>query len=97
MTRWAIVGCGQIARDKTIPALLACTRASLVAVCDTRADVAGQLAKKLKTPVFSSTEDLLREAAFDCAYVATPTAAHVAPVRALLNAGRQCCAKSPSP
>ena len=74
--RFGVIGCGWVARDYGIPAIIEARNAELVAVCDTNFE-------NLKP--FAENQDILRTTDFDeflCAknldavYIATPNDSH---------------------
>ena len=75
--KWGVIGCGQIALDKTIPAILKATNSELAAVSDMSRDRLGlvrQTVEDVKT--YSDPGDLLTSAAIDAVYVALPNKLH---------------------
>lgn len=75
--KWGVIGCGQIALDKTIPAILKATNSELAAVSDMSLDRLGlvrQTVEDVKT--YSDPGDLLTSAAIDAVYVALPNKLH---------------------
>jgi 1,5-anhydro-D-fructose reductase (1,5-anhydro-D-mannitol-forming) len=81
--RWAIAGCGWIARDHVVPAMRAAGH-ELVAACDPDVDRARALAP---SHVATAALDELLATAPDALYVATPNATHRAVVEAACAAG----------
>lgn len=82
---WAVVGCGWVARDYAIPAIVASRNGRLVAACD-RSDAA--LSAVPGDCVRTTDLDAaLRTPGVDAVYVATPNHAHRAVVEAAAAAG----------
>lgn len=91
---WCVIGCGWVAQDYVIPALLAARNSLLVAACD--------LDEKALTALpdgdFLRTTDLaeaLAAAGVDAVYVATPNHLHRASVEAAAAAGRHVLCEKP--
>ncbi len=82
--RWGIVGFGWVARDYMAPGIAAAGH-RLAAVCD-RDPAARAAAEALGATAHADMAAFLREP-LDAVYVATPNAAHRAPVEACLAAG----------
>jgi len=82
---WAVVGCGWVARDYAIPAIVASRNGRLVAACD-RSDAALSAVPGdcVRT---ANLEVALRTPGVQAVYVATPNHAHRAVVEAAAAAG----------
>ena len=91
---WGVVGCGWVARDFVIPAMLASESARLVGVCDRDevavASVAGPV--PLRT---TSLDALLAEPGVRAVYVATPNHTHRPIVEACAAAGKHVLCEKP--
>jgi predicted dehydrogenase len=87
-TRWALVGCGWVARDFVAPALRASGRTRLAAACDPDPEALATVAPKgSSTARFAELGALLAETDVDAVYVATPNHTHSALVREAAEAG----------
>jgi len=87
ITRWLIVGCGRIFFGRMLPVLRARADSKIVGLVDSAED-ALQKAREQGVQTarrFSRLEQALDWGEFDAAYVATPTAEHVAAVKRLLQ------------
>ena len=80
--RWAVIGCGWVARDYVVPALAHTPSARLAALCDPDADKRAQCrwAAGAGSTVgeYAELAALLRDAEIDAVYIATPNDAHAA-------------------
>ena len=99
--RWGVIGCGQIAVDKTIPALLAAAGARLVAIADVlpaRRALALELAARAgraDVRAHDSAEALLADSGVDAVYIALPTGLHAGAVQAAARAGKAILCEKP--
>src|SRR5579875_2158229 len=86
--RWGVIGCGQIALDKMIPAIQAAANAELAAVSDVSGERLRLVAERHPdVPRYTDYADLLR-AELDAVYVALPNALHHDAVLAAAAAGK---------
>ena len=90
---WAVVGCGWVARDFVIPAILASRNGCLVAACD-RSDAALSAVPGdcVRTADLS---EALRTPGVDAVYVATPNHAHRPVVESAAAAGKHVLCEKP--
>ena len=86
--KWGLVGCGWVAHDYVVPALLATANARLIALCD-RDPAALNRVAALAPHAFATTDldALLTTPGLDAVYVATPNASHPAIVAMVARAG----------
>ena len=93
---WGVIGCGQIALDKSLPALLAVPEARLIAVADPLLERRA-LAKKLcpEAREHSDYRDLLADPEIDAVYIALPTGMHAEAVRAAASAKKAILCEKP--
>ena len=94
--RWGVIGCGGIARRRTIPGLCAAENAELVAVMDTN----GAFAEEVKAEfgakyAFTEIEPLLALAEIDAVYIATPVFCHKEQVIMAADAGKHILLEKP--
>ena len=89
--RWGIIGCGQIAVDKMLPAMLAASNVELVAVADPIAE------RRALTGVegYSSYNELLADPRIEAVYIALPTGMHLEAVLAAANAKKDILCEKP--
>ena len=91
---WCVVGCGWVARDYVIPALLSARNGRLHAACDCNE----KALMALSDGDYLRTTDLaeaLAEPGVDAVYVATPNNVHRAVVEAAAAAGRHVLCEKP--
>lgn len=99
--RWGVVGCGQIAVDKSLPGVLAAKGARLVAVADAlepRRTLAFDLAKKAglsDVRGYSDAADLFADPNVDAVYIALPTGQHAEAVIAAAAAKKAILCEKP--
>ena len=91
--RWGIAGFGWVARDFTLPAILAAGD-RLVAVCDPDAAARSSAAGSGAT-AYASVDDLAADRAVEAVYVATPNHLHRPMVEALVAAGKAVLCEKP--
>ncbi len=91
---WGVVGCGWVARDFVIPALLESESARLVAVCDRDESAMAHLADSVPLRT-TSLDQLLAERDVRAVYVATPNHAHRSIVEACAAAGKHVLCEKP--
>ena len=94
-TKWAVWGCGGIARRRTIPeGIVGADNAELVAVYDMQIDASQDVAQEFGAQSCSSEKDLL-ESDCDVIYVATPAYVHRQQVIRAANAGKHVLCEKP--
>ena len=94
--RWGIIGCGGIARRRTIPGLVGAANAELVAVMDTNETFAKEVAEEFGVKhAFSDLDSLLALPEVDAVYIATPVFCHKEQVIAAANAGKHILLEKP--
>jgi D-xylose 1-dehydrogenase (NADP+, D-xylono-1,5-lactone-forming) len=89
--RWGMIGCGQIAVDKMLPAMLAASNVELVAVADPLAE------RRALTGVegYSSYHELLADPRVEAVYIALPTGMHLEAVLAAATAKKDILCEKP--
>ena len=94
--KWGIIGCGGIARRRTIPGLVKAGNAELVAVMDTNEAFAKEVAAEFDAKyAFSDLDSLLALEEVDAVYIATPVFCHREQVLAAANAGKHILLEKP--
>lgn len=96
--RWGMIGCGQIALDKSLPALLAVPEARLVALADPleeRRALACALTGALPVKEYADYHDLLADPDVDAVYIALPTGMHAEAVLAAATAKKNILCEKP--
>ena len=77
--KWGLVGCGWVAHDYVVPALLAAANARLIALCDRDPAALDRVAALAPDALATTDIDaLLATPGLDAVYVATPNASHPA-------------------
>ncbi len=93
---WGIIGAGQIALDKTLPALLAVPDARVVAIADRdpgRLNLAA--AQAPNATLYTDYQALLADPAIQVVYIALPTSGHLPAVLAAAKAGKHVLCEKP--
>lgn len=94
--RWGMIGCGEVARTKSGPALIRATNSRLVAVADRNADRAQAFARAHGVErAHGDVESILRAPDVDVVYVATMTQSHRDLVLACAAAGKSVLVEKP--
>ena len=94
--RCGVIGCGQIAYDKVMPALGMARNMELVALSDpdtTRLERAQAAYPKAKS--YSQMEDLLADESVQAVYIATPNFLHASQTVAAASAGKHVLVEKP--
>ena len=93
---WGVIGCGQIASDKTIPALLATPTARLLAFADPDPTARARVAALAPTATgYADFAALLADSRIHAVYIATPTGQHCQVVEAAAAAGKHILCEKP--
>lgn len=99
--RWGIIGCGQIALDKSVSALLAAKNGRIAAIADldparcelVRQACLSQIGDSLH--IYDHFQDLLLDSSIDAVYIALPTGMHLEAVLAAATAGKPILCEKP--
>lgn len=91
MLQWLVVGIGDIATKRVIPAIQAEPRSSLAAVVTRHPNKA----VSYQVPAFFSLEEALRLGTFDAVYIATPLFLHGPQSMQVLHAGKHVLCEKP--
>jgi D-xylose 1-dehydrogenase (NADP+, D-xylono-1,5-lactone-forming) len=89
--RWGVLGCGQIAVDKMIPAMLQAKNVELVAVSDPLEERRNLVGVK----GYSSYQELLADERIEAVYIAMPTGLHLEAVLAAAKAKKAILCEKP--
>lgn len=93
---WGVLGCGDIAQRRVVPALLSLPNCSLVAVSRSRAEKAESFANQFGIRRWYTTwHDLLADQEIDAVYVATPVHLHAEQTIAAAEAGKDVLCEKP--
>lgn len=98
--RWGVIGCGQIAVDKSIPGLLAAKGARLTAIADpleSRRALALDLAAESgqQPKAYADIHELLADPGIDAVYISLPTGMHKDAVIAAAEAKKAILCEKP--
>ena len=93
--KWAVLGCGGIARRRTIPeGIVPARNAAIVAVHDLNPQANAEVARQFEAQAAASVEELLRCDA-DAVYIATPPNVHCEQTLACARAGKHVLCEKP--
>ncbi len=96
MVRWGVIGCGGIARRRTIPeGILPALNSELVAVFDANVPVAQEMAQELGVKGYASEDELLCDTNVDAVYIATPVFLHAKQAIKALQSGKHVLVEKP--
>lgn len=96
MTRWGIIGCGDVTEVKSGPALQQARGSSLVAVMRRNGALAADYARRHGVPRWYDDADaLIRDPGVDAVYVATPPSTHARYAIAAMRAGKPAYVEKP--
>ena len=96
MTRWGIIGCGDVTEVKSGPALQKATGSALVAVMRRDLSKAQDYARRHGVPrAYNSADALINDPEVDAVYIATPPSSHCALTLAVAAAGKPCLVEKP--
>ena len=94
--RWGIIGCGQIAYDRVMPALEMAENCELTALFDPdRERLARAQAKAPGAAPYEQMDDLLADPAVQAVYIATPNHLHATQTVAAAAAGKHVLVEKP--
>jgi predicted dehydrogenase len=94
--RIALIGCGEVARAKHLPALMHVSRARVVAVCDVDAARRARVAAEFGVPfACAGIEDVLSRGDVDAVGICTEPEAHAEPAIAALRARKHVLVEKP--
>ena len=94
--RWGLVGCGDIAARRVVPALRDSPGSALVAVARARAELAAEFAQRHGAKRwYADWRELLQDPEIDAVYVATPVRLHAEQAVAAAEAGKHVLCEKP--
>src|SRR5437868_15221192 len=93
---WGLIGCGDIARRRVAPALVALSNCELVAVSRARADKAEAFAREFGVRRwYGDWRQLLNDREIEAVYIATPVHLHATQAIAAAEAGKHVLCEKP--
>lgn len=92
---WLIVGTGDIAQKRIIPALDTEPRSRIVAVCDLVAERAEEVARKYQASFYTDLGKALEDRNVEAVYISTPVFLHVPHAIQALKAGKHVLVEKP--
>ena len=96
MTRWGIIGCGDVTEVKSGPAFQKATGSALVAVMRRDLAKAQDYARRHGVPrAYNSADALIGDPEVDAVYIATPPSSHCELTLAVAAAGKPCLVEKP--
>ncbi|MBQ8683672.1 MAG: Gfo/Idh/MocA family oxidoreductase [Clostridia bacterium] len=94
--RWGVIGAGGIADRRTIPGMLLCDNAELIAVMEVNPELAEKCRAKWNCPkAYTSEADLLADPDIDAVYIASPVVFHARQAMAAADAGKHILIEKP--
>ena len=94
--RWGVIGCGQIAHDKAIPALAAAEHCELLALSDPDAARLERChAEYPRARAYREAGDLLADGEVEAVYIATPNFMHAEQTAQAARAGKHVLCEKP--
>ena len=94
--RWGVIGAGGIAQRRTIPGMMQCENAELVAVMEITPELAENCRAKWNCKkAYTSAEDLLNDPEIDAVYIASPVFLHAQQAMAAADAGKHILIEKP--
>ena len=96
MTRWGIIGCGDVTEVKSGPAFQKATGSALVAVMRRDLSKAQDYARRHGVPrAYNNAGALINDSEVDAVYIATPPSSHCELTLAVAAAGKACLVEKP--
>ena len=92
---WLVVGAGDIAHKRVMPAIDAEPRSRITAVCDSVAERAAEAAAPHQAAVHTDLDEALASPEVDAVYLCTPVALHVPHAIRALEAGKHVLVEKP--
>ena len=94
--RWGVIGAGGIADRRTIPGMMLCDNAELVAVMEINMELAEKLRAKWGCKrAYDSEAALLADPEIDAVYIASPVVLHAKQAMAAADAGKHILIEKP--
>ena len=94
--RWGVIGAGGIAERRTIPGMMLCENAELVAVMEINMELAEKARTKWSCKrAYDNEADLLADPEIDAVYIASPVVCHAKQAMAAADAGKHILIEKP--
>ncbi len=94
--RWGVIGCGGIARSRTIPGMLMAENAELISVMDLSMETAEAVREQFGAlKAYDNAEDVLRCDDIDAVYIATPVFTHLPLTKLAADHGKHVLCEKP--
>ncbi|MCQ2437325.1 MAG: Gfo/Idh/MocA family oxidoreductase [Clostridia bacterium] len=94
--RWGVLGAGGIADRRTIPAMMNCENAELVAVMEINPEFAEKLRAKYNAKrAYTDAQALVNDPEVDAVYIASPVVLHAEQIRMCADAGKHILCEKP--
>lgn len=94
--RWGVIGAGGIADRRTIPGMMLCENAELVAVMEINMELAEKLRQKWGCKkAYDKEADLLKDPEIDAVYISSPVVLHARQAMAAADAGKHILIEKP--
>jgi len=94
--RWGIIGCGGIARSRTIPGMMLTENAELVSVMDLDIKVAEAVKEQFGAlKAYNNAEDVVNNDDIDAVYIATPVFTHAPLTKMAADHGKHVLCEKP--
>ncbi len=94
--RWGVIGAGGIAERRTIPGMMLCDNAELVAVMEISKELAEKSRAKWNCKkAYDNEADLLADPDIDAVYIASPVVCHARQAMAAADAGKHILIEKP--
>ena len=94
--RWGVIGAGGIADRRTIPGMMLCENADLVAVMEINMELAEKSRAKWNCKkAYDNEADLLADPEIDAVYIASPVVCHARQAMAVADAGKHILIEKP--
>ena len=94
--RWGVIGAGGIADRRTIPGMMLCDNAELIAVMEINMELAEKCRAKWNCKrAYDSEADLLADPEIDAVYIASPVVLHARQAKAAADAGKHILIEKP--
>lgn len=94
--RWGVIGAGGIADRRTIPGMMLCDNAELVAVMEINMELAEKARARWECKkAYDNEADLLADPEIDAVYIASPVVCHARQAMAAADAGKHILIEKP--